>query len=50
MLTPVKTGGPLLLWLVFWAGRNIQETLNPAFEFVQSQWGGVSVCYRAVQP
>jgi hypothetical protein len=28
VLTPVKRGGPLLLWLVFWAGRNIQETLK----------------------
>jgi hypothetical protein len=28
VLTPVKTGGPLLLWLVFWAGRNLQQTLQ----------------------
>ncbi len=28
VLTPVKRGGPLLLWLVFWAGRNIKETLQ----------------------
>ncbi len=27
-LTPVKPGGPLLLWLVFWVGRNVQETLK----------------------
>ena len=28
VLTPVRRGGPLLLWLVFWAGRNITETLK----------------------
>jgi hypothetical protein len=28
VLTPVKRGGPLLLWLVFWAGRNIESTLK----------------------
>src|SRR5437588_11566388 len=28
VLTPVRRGGPLLLWLVFWAGRNISETLK----------------------
>jgi hypothetical protein len=28
VLTPVRRGGPLLLWLVFWAGRNITETLQ----------------------
>lgn len=28
VLTPVKRGGPLLLWLVFWAGRNITQTLE----------------------
>jgi hypothetical protein len=27
VVTPVKHGGPLLLWLVFWAGRNIKRTL-----------------------
>jgi hypothetical protein len=26
-LTPVRRGGPLLLWLVFWAGRNVTSTL-----------------------
>jgi hypothetical protein len=28
VLTPVRHGGPLLLWLVFWAGRNIKRTLQ----------------------
>jgi hypothetical protein len=28
VITPVKRGGPLLLWLVFWAGRNIKRTLE----------------------
>ena len=28
VLTPVKRGGPVLLWLVFWAGRNVTETLK----------------------
>ena len=28
VLTPVRPGGPLLLWLVFWAGRNITATLK----------------------
>jgi hypothetical protein len=28
VLTPVRRGGPLLLWLVFWAGRNITQTLQ----------------------
>lgn len=28
VLTPVKRGGPLLLWLVFWAARNIKATLR----------------------
>lgn len=28
VITPVKRGGPLLLWLVFWAGRNLQWTLR----------------------
>jgi hypothetical protein len=27
VLTPVRHGGPLLLWLVFWAGRNLSWTL-----------------------
>ena len=26
-LTPVRRGGPLLLWIVFWAGRNLTSTL-----------------------
>jgi hypothetical protein len=28
VVTPVRRGGPLLLWLVFWAGRNLQATLK----------------------
>jgi hypothetical protein len=28
VVTPVRRGGPLLLWLVFWAGRNLQATLQ----------------------
>jgi hypothetical protein len=28
VVTPVRRGGPLLLWLVFWAGRNVQSTLK----------------------
>jgi hypothetical protein len=28
VLTPLKMGGPQLLWLVFWAGRNIEATLR----------------------
>jgi hypothetical protein len=28
VITPVKRGGPLLLWLVFWAGRNMEWTLK----------------------
>jgi hypothetical protein len=28
VLTPVKRGGPLLLSLVFWAGRNVKPTLK----------------------
>jgi len=28
VLTPVKRWGPLMLWLVFWAGRNITATLK----------------------
>jgi hypothetical protein len=28
VLTPVRRGGPIVLWLVFWAGRNIQSTLQ----------------------
>ena len=28
VITPVKRGGPLLLWLVFWAGRNLKWTLE----------------------
>lgn len=28
VLTPVRRGGPLLLWLTFWAGRNIKQTLE----------------------
>jgi hypothetical protein len=27
VVTPVRWFGPLLLWLVFWAGRNIKATL-----------------------
>lgn len=27
VITPVRRFGPLLLWLVFWAGRNIEATL-----------------------
>jgi len=27
VVTPVRWFGPLLLWLVFWAGRNIKSTL-----------------------
>lgn len=27
VVTPVRRFGPLLLWLVFWAGRNIKATL-----------------------
>jgi hypothetical protein len=26
-LTPVRRGGPLLLWIVFWAARNVASTL-----------------------
>jgi hypothetical protein len=28
VLTPLKRHGPLVLWLVFWAGRNITATLK----------------------
>jgi hypothetical protein len=28
VITPIKRGGPLVLWLVFWAGRNIAWTLE----------------------
>jgi hypothetical protein len=28
VLTPLRSEGPLLLWLVFWAGRNITATLK----------------------
>jgi hypothetical protein len=28
VLTPIRRGGPLVLWLVFWAGRNIKQTLE----------------------
>jgi hypothetical protein len=28
VITPIKRGGPLVLWLVFWAGRNIKQTLE----------------------
>ena len=28
VITPIKRGGPLVLWLVFWAGRNIKRTLE----------------------
>jgi hypothetical protein len=28
VITPIKRGGPLVLWLVFWAGRNIKQTLD----------------------
>ena len=28
VLTPLRREGPLLLWLVFWAGRNITATLK----------------------
>jgi hypothetical protein len=28
VLTPVRRWGPLVLWLVFWAGRNITATLK----------------------
>ena len=28
VLTPLRRGGPLWLWLVFWAGRNVTSTLE----------------------
>ena len=28
VITPIKRGGPLALWLVFWAGRNVKRTLE----------------------
>jgi hypothetical protein len=28
VLTPVRRGGPILLWIVFWAGRNLAFTLK----------------------
>jgi hypothetical protein len=28
VLTPVRRGGPIVLWLVFWAGRNLASTLR----------------------
>ncbi len=28
VLTPVRRGGPILLWIVFWAGRNLTFTLK----------------------
>ena len=28
VITPIKRGGPLVLWLVFWAGRNVKRTLE----------------------
>jgi hypothetical protein len=28
VLTPVRRGGPIVLWIVFWAGRNIASTLK----------------------
>jgi hypothetical protein len=28
VLTPVRRGGPIVLWLVFWAGRNLASTLK----------------------
>jgi hypothetical protein len=28
VLTPVRRGGPIVLWLVFWAGRNLTSTLQ----------------------
>jgi len=28
VITPIKRGGPVVLWLVFWAGRNIKQTLE----------------------
>jgi hypothetical protein len=44
VLTPVRRWGPLVLWLVFWAGRNIAATLKKleALSFIHyARWAVV---------
>jgi hypothetical protein len=46
VVTPVKWSGPVVLWLVFWAGRNIRSTLKKLEQFSFIHYARWAVIHR----
>jgi hypothetical protein len=50
VLTPLKRRGPLVLWLVFWVGRNVKATLKKLVQLSFIHYARWAVIHRFPGP